>query len=121
MKGEKSIALIGLDGSHAIEFSSRIQAPDCSKAKHVDGLRITSCLRFPSSFVDSEVLAERTVQLEKWNIKVTDDFDSAVSDAEAFLISINDPSKHVDYFERCAGIGKPIFPGETTISDCYPS
>lgn len=109
MKNDLQIAVVGLDTSHAVEFPRRTQAPDCEDARRVEGLRVTACLRFSTPFTDASVLAERTAELEKWDIVVTDDFDRAVSGAEAILISINDPAKHLEYFERCAGLGKPIF------------
>ena len=40
---------------------------------------------------------------------VTEDFDTAVADCDAIMIEINDPAKHLEYFEKCAGLGKPIF------------
>ena len=109
MRNDIQVALIGLDTSHAVEFSRRLQAPDCPSFQKVNGLRVTACLRFSTPFTNPDTLAERTAQLEDWGIKVTDDFDTAVSECDAIIISINDPARHLEYFERCASLGKPIF------------
>lgn len=109
MSADLKVAVIGLDTSHAVEYPRRIVAPDWPADQKVDGLNVISCLRFKTPFTDDSVLAERTAQLEEWGIKVTDDFDEAVEGAEALIISINDGSYHLEYFERCAGLKVPIF------------
>lgn len=102
-------AIIGLDSSHSIQFSMRAQAPECDPDQKVEGLEIISCMRFETPFQDKKGLDERTAQLEAWGIKVTEDFDEAVKGAEALLLEVNDPSLHVEYFEKAAKLGLPLF------------
>jgi predicted dehydrogenase len=103
------VALIGLDTSHTIEFTRRMQAPDCADDQKVAGLQAVSCLRFPTPFQSEEGLNDRQAMLENWGVKVTTDFDEAVADCDAIMLEINDPAYHQEYFARCAALGKPIF------------
>jgi len=102
-------AIIGLDTSHSIQFTMRAQAPECEKDQKVEGLEIISCMRFETPFQDKKGLDERTAQLEGWGVKVYEDFDKAVEGAEALLLEVNDPSLHVEYFEKAAKLGLPMF------------
>ncbi len=102
-------AIIGLDTSHSIQFSMRSQAPECENSQKVEGLDIISCMRFETPFQDKKGLDERTEQLEKWGVKVYEDFDKTVEGAEALLLEVNDPTLHVEYFERAAKLGLPLF------------
>ena len=109
MGNELKIAIIGLDTSHAINFPQRMQSPDIPAEQKVDGMRTVTCMKFMTPFTTEEVLAERTGQLESWGVKVTESFDEAVADCDAILLEVNDPSYHLDYFTKCAELGKPIF------------
>jgi predicted dehydrogenase len=103
------VAIVGLDTSHSVEFPQRMQAPDCPPGQRVAGMRAVSCLRFETPFQGKEGLDRRQAQLEAWGVRVTADFDTAVSECDALMIEINDPAYHLDYFLRCAALGKPIF------------
>jgi predicted dehydrogenase len=109
MSQDIRVAIIGLDTSHAIEFSQRMQASDCPADQKVGGLRAVSCLRFETPFQNQEGLNNRQKQLEAWGIKVTTKFEEAVADCDALMIEINDPAFHLEYFTRCASLGKRIF------------
>ena len=103
------VALIGLDTSHSIEFTRRMQAPDCPADQKVSGLQAVSCLRFSTPFHNDAGLDERQKQLEDWGVRVTTKFEEAVADCDAIMIEINDPAYHLEYFTRCAELGRPIF------------
>lgn len=103
------VALIGLDTSHAIEFTRRMQGTDCPPGEAVEGLQAVTCLRFASPFQNEEGLDARQKTLESWGVRVTPRFDEAVADCDAIMLEINDPALHREYFERCAGLGKPVF------------
>jgi predicted dehydrogenase len=109
---EIKVALIGLDTSHCVEFPRRMQAlpPEvCPPEQHVAGMRAMTCLRFPSAFQSEKGQDERQKKLEAWGVTVTTDFDKAVAGCDALMLEINDPALHLEYFTRCAGLGKPIF------------
>lgn len=103
------VALIGLDTSHTIEFARRMQAPDCPIEQKVVGLQAVSCLRFATPFQNEEGLNERQATLENWGVKVTTNFDEVIENCDALMLEINDPAFHLEYFERCAALNKPIF------------
>ena len=115
---ELKLAIVGLDTSHAIHFPERLQSLDIPTERRVSGMRVVNCMKFMTPFTTSEVLAERTKQLESWGVRVTENFDEAVDDCDAILLEINDPAYHVEYFERAAKLGKPIFL-DKPIADTY--
>jgi hypothetical protein len=103
------VGIIGLDTSHSVEFPRRMQAPDCPEADRVRGLQAVTCLRFETPFQNKQGLDARQKQLESWGVKVTESFDEAAAGCDAYMIEINDGSYHLEYFEKLAGLGKPIF------------
>ncbi len=114
------VAIIGLDTSHSIQCTKRIQASDCPKDERVPGLRVISCLRFETPFQNKEGLDSRQQQLEKWGVNVTTNFEEAIDGCDAIMLEINDGSYHLEYFKKVAALGKPVFldkPLATTIAD----
>ena len=109
MNKEIRVAVIGLDTSHSVELPRRMQAPDCPEESRVEGLRAVTCMRFETPFTNRQVLDERQQQLEAWGVRVTEDFNDAVSDCDAIMIEINDPAYHLEYFKKCMKCNKPIF------------
>ncbi|MBO7742403.1 MAG: Gfo/Idh/MocA family oxidoreductase [Victivallales bacterium] len=103
------IAVIGLDTSHAVEFPRLIQDPKTDDALRVNGLKVTRCLRFRTPFQSDAGLNQRQEYLESIGVEVTEDFERAVGDCDAVSININDPSRHLEFFEKCAKLGKRIF------------
>lgn len=103
------VAIIGLDTSHSLQFASRMQDPACEAEQKVNGLHAISCMAFVTSFQDEEGIKQRTKDMEKLGILVTDSFDEAIKGAEAIMLEVNDSSLHVEYFEKCANLGLPIF------------
>ena len=101
------VAIVGLDTSHSVAMPSLMQDP---KSKfRVEGMKATRCLRFETPFQGKKGLDDRQKILEGIGVKVTEDFDKAVGDCDAIMIEINDPARHLEYFEKCAELGKPIF------------
>ena len=109
MSNEIRIGMIGLDTSHSIAFTKCLQAPDVPAEQHVAGAKVVSCMRFETPFQAKEGLDERQKQLEGWGVEVTTDFGYAVAECEAIMLEINDPAYHLEYFSKCAKLGKPIF------------
>ncbi|HHV95631.1 MAG TPA: Gfo/Idh/MocA family oxidoreductase [Clostridiaceae bacterium] len=117
---EIKVAIVGLDTSHSIEFSRRMNAPDCDPKLKVEGLKAVCCMRFETPFQNKEGLDARQKQLESWGIKVTESFDECVADCDAIMLEINDPAYHLEYFEKAVKLGKPIFL-DKPLSDTYAS
>ena len=109
MSKELKIAVIGLDTFHSVQYPAYIQDPSIPAEKHVDGARVTRALRFPSTFQSEEGQDARQAKLEALGILVTRDFNEAVADCDAIMMEINDPALHLEYFRKCAPLGKPIF------------
>lgn len=109
MPKEIKVALIGLDTSHTVEFAKRMQAPDCPEDQKIKGLSVSGCMRFSTPFQNEDGLNARQKTLEGWGIKVSTDFDAAVKGCDAIMLEINDPAYHLEYFKKCATLGKPVF------------
>lgn len=109
MSKEIKIGMVGLDTSHSVAFTRCLQAPDCAPEQHVSGARVVACMRFETPFQGKEGLDDRQKQLEGWGVKVTESFEEAVADCDAIMLEINDPAYHVEYFQKCTELGKPIF------------
>ena len=103
------VAIIGLDTSHSIQFTKRAQDIHCDEDQKVEGLEIISCMAFTTPYQDEKGIKERSEQLEKWGVKVTNNFEQAIKGAQAIMIEINDAALHLEYFEKCANLGLPIF------------
>jgi len=103
------VAVIGLDSSHSVEFPKRMQAPDCPADQRVGGMKAVSCMSFETPFQDKAGLEKRRRQLEAWGVRVSESFEETVEDCDAVMIIVNDPSLHLEYFKKCAGLGKMIF------------
>ncbi len=99
------LAAIGLDTSHAVGFTDLMQGGK----KMVDGLRVTTCLRFPSAFQTEPDQDRRQSAMETFGVKVTRSLEEAVDGVDGILLEINDPALHLPYFERVADLGLPIF------------
>lgn len=102
-------AIVGLDTSHATEFPKFIQDPAMEPEFQVKGIKATRALRFETPFQKKDGLDKRQAYLESIGVKVTENFDEAVAGCDAIFIEINDPALHLEYFRKCAPLGKPIF------------
>jgi len=105
---EFKVGIVGLDSSHSIEFTRLIQG-DAPDGLRIDGMRVVSCMRFPSPFQEEGGQDERQVQLEKWGVEVTESLDQAIEGVDGILLELNDPVMHLEFFEKVAPLGKPIF------------
>ena len=109
MGKELKCAIIGLDTSHTIAFTQRMQAPDCKPEHKVQGMKVINAMRFPSAYQSEPDQDKRQVQLEGWGVKVTRDFNEAVKGVDAIMMEVNDPALHLEYFQKVAKLGLPVF------------
>jgi predicted dehydrogenase len=105
MKKEIKIAIIGLDTSHTNEFTKIIQGKD----KKINGLKVVTAFRSPSSFQSEDGQDERQAELEDLGVIMKPTIEEAVKDVDAILIELNDPKPHLEYFKKVADLGLPIF------------
>lgn len=103
------VAIIGLDTSHSVELPKLMLDSAVAPELRMTGMVSTRALRFDTPFQLKEGLDKRQAYLESIGMMVTTDFDTAVADCDAILLEINDPAFHLEYFRKCAGLGKPIF------------
>ena len=104
---EIRVAIIGMDTSHAVQLPKLMQDPESEY--HISGFRATRAMRFETPFQNKEGLDEREAYLRSIGVEVTEDFEYAIGDCDAIMLEINDPSLHLEYFEKVAALGKPIF------------
>ena len=104
---EIRVAIIGMDTSHAVQLPKLMQDPE-SEFK-ISGLRVTRAMRFETPFQNKAGLDEREAYLRTIGVEVTEDFDYAIGDCDAIMLEINDPTLHLEYFEKVAALGKPVF------------
>ncbi len=109
MSKQIKAAIIGLDTSHSTAFPQLMQDPATPENLRINELRAVSCLRFETPFQGKEGLDKRQAYLESIGIPVTENFDEAVADCDVIMLEINDPSLHLEYFRKCAPLGKPVF------------
>ena len=100
------LGMIGLDTSHSVEFARLLQGDSPRK---VFGMRVVTCMRFPSAFQSEDGQNARQKQLEAWGVKVTRSFDEVVDEVDGLLLEINDPALHWKYFRPAADTKLPIF------------
>ena len=103
----KKVCIIGIDTSHATEFPKRFQDP--SFEDRAEGIVVTKCMKFLTRFTNPEVIAQRQAYLESIGVTVTESFEEAVEGCDGILLELNDPEMHVEYFRKCAALGKPVF------------
>ena len=109
MQKKIKAAIVGMDTSHAVEFPKFLHDPAMEPEFRVNSVKVTRALRFETPFQNKAGLDQRQQYLEGIGVKVTEDFDEAVADCDAIFMEINDPSLHLEYFRKCAPLGKPIF------------
>ena len=103
---DKTVAMIGLDTSHTVEFAKLMQDPE---HRIVEGMRVVKALRFPSAFQSEDGQDKRQADLEALGVALVPTLEEAVSGVDAVFLEINDPALHVPYFEQVAGLGLPVF------------
>jgi predicted dehydrogenase len=99
------LAVIGLDTSHSVVFTEYIQGKD----KMLETLQVISCMRFPSAFQSEKDQDTRQVKMEEMGVKVTSSFEEAVKGVDGIMLEINDPALHLEFFEKAAELGLPVF------------
>jgi hypothetical protein len=105
---DKRIAIVGLDTSHAVAFTTLIQSADPAK-RVVEGMRVTQALRFPSAFQPEAGQDQRQAELEALGVTLKPSIDAVLENVDAVFLEINDPALHLDYFTAVADRGLPVF------------
>ncbi len=109
MNKKMNIAVIGIDSSHTLEYVRRMQDESFDAAQRVHTLQAVSCMTLVTPFQNAEGVAARSELLRNLHVAVTTDFATAVANADAVMVELNDPATHVEYMEKCLKLGKPVF------------
>jgi hypothetical protein len=112
--------MVGLDTTHSVEFTSRMQAKNYAEDQKVEGMKVVNCLRFPSVFRSEPEQDEWQKQMEEMGVKVTRNLSDVLEGTDAIMMEIEDPALHLEYFRKVADAGKPVFldkPPADTLKD----
>ena len=104
------IGLIGLDMSHTVDFTRRLNDP--SHREHVPGAKVV--LGWPAGSQDFELSWSRvgkfTQELrEKFGVSIADSPDAVAQGADVVFITAADGRVHRELFERVVKYRKPTF------------
>ncbi|WP_054973416.1 Gfo/Idh/MocA family protein [Paenibacillus sp. A3] len=104
------IGMIGLDTSHAVDFTELLNDPN--HQHHVPGARVT--VAFPGGSPDFELSAGRVEGFtetlrSKHGVEIVDTPEAVAERCDAILLESVDGRVHLEQFRRIAPYGKPVF------------
>ena len=106
---ELSIGLIGLDMSHAVEFTRRLN--DREHAEHVPGARVTA--GWPGGSADFPLSCTRVekfmAQVREMGVEIADSPEAVAQRVDVLFITAADGRAHRPLFERIVGFKRPTF------------
>lgn len=118
---ELRVGIIGLDTSHAIEFTRIVNAKEPSDSQF-DGCRIT--VAYPQGSYDIESSTSRiagyTKEIQSFGVEIVDSVESVVGQVDAVLLETNDGRLHLEQALPGLKAGKPTFvdkPIAATLAD----
>lgn len=111
MANDLRIGMIGLDTSHCVEFTRRLNNPD--DKNHVEGGKVVAAFRGGSEDmpIDSmKRIPPYAKQLEeKWGVKMYDSIDALVKDVDVVMVESIDGRKHLEQALPVMKAHKPLF------------
>jgi predicted dehydrogenase len=106
---ELTIGLIGLDMSHAVEFTRRLN--DAADVDHVPGARVT--FGWTGGSDDFELSRTRvgkfTAAVREMGVEILDSPEAVAERVDLLLMTAADGRAHRPLFERCLKFGRPTF------------
>jgi predicted dehydrogenase len=102
--------MIGLDTSHVIEFTKRLNNP--SDPEYVPGAKVVAAYKGGSPDIgESWHRVDRyTAELrDKWKIEIVDDIPTLCSKVDAILLESLDGRKHLEQVKPVLAARKPVF------------
>lgn len=105
------IGMIGLDTSHVVEFTRRLNDP--KNKNHIEGAKIVGAFKGGSEDLPTESMKRIPAYAkeleEKWGVKMYDSIDALVTDVDVVMIESVDGRKHLEQAVPVIKAGKPIF------------
>ncbi len=104
------VGLIGLDTSHAVEFTKMLNDPE--SPNHVPGARVVA--GYPGGSPDVHSSASRvekfTAELrDKWKVEIVSDIAALVSKVDAVMLESVDGRVHLEQIKPVLAAKKPVF------------
>ena len=109
-KGPVRVGLVGLDSSHAVEFTALLNDP--ARPDHVKGARVVAAFRGGSP--DVEASAKRidrfTAELrDRWKVELVASVPELLQRVDAVIITSVDGRAHLPQFRQLLPTRKPVF------------
>jgi predicted dehydrogenase len=105
------IGMIGLDTSHVVEFTRRLNDP--KNKNHVEGGKIVAAFKGGSEDMPTESMRRIPAyarELEtKWGVKMYDSIDALVKDVDVVMVEGVDGRKHLEQALPAIKVGKRVF------------
>lgn len=105
----KRVGIIGLDTSHATEFTKMLNAPDA--AADLGGYRVVAAYPHGSADIESSVsrIPQYTEVVKKLGVEVVDSIETLLSKVDVVLLETNDGRPHLEQALWVLRAGKPLF------------
>jgi hypothetical protein len=103
------VGVIGLDTSHATEFTRIINAPSPAGADY--GCKVVAAYPQGSKDIASSVskVPEYTAKMKEMNIEIVDSIEALLTKVDAVLLESNDGRVHLEQLRPCLKAKKPVF------------
>lgn len=105
------IGMIGLDTSHVVEFTHRLNDP--KNKNHVEGGKVVAAFKGGSEDMPTDSMQRippYAKELEtKWGVKMYDSIDALVKDVDVVMVESVDGRKHLEQALPAMKAGKPVF------------
>jgi Oxidoreductase family, NAD-binding Rossmann fold len=111
MADDLRIGMIGLDTSHCVEFTRRLNDP--KNKNHVEGGKIVAAFKGGSEDMPNDSMKRippYAKELEtKWGVKMYDSIDALVKDVDVVMVESIDGRKHLEQALPAMKAGKRVF------------
>lgn len=103
------VGIIGLDTSHAIEFTAILNTPRPAGANY--GCKVVAAYPKGSPDIKESVsrVPEYTEKLRSAGVEIVDSIDALLGKVDAVLLESNDGRPHLEQLRPCLKAGKPVF------------
>lgn len=107
--GPLRVGVIGMDTSHATEFTAIINTPRPAEAQY--DLKVVAAYPQGSPDIQSSIskVPEYTAKMKDMGIEIVDSIPALLTKVDAVLLETNDGRPHLAQFRECLRAKKPVF------------